>query len=74
VAEMSLPKRKRTAVDASLTSGDEDSRKKIDVRIENVRKTPHLFQCIIYRYLKIFTFNLLIRRKLATNRYRYFSV
>jgi hypothetical protein len=40
VAEItSLPKRKRTAVDASLTSADEDSRKKMDVRIENVRET-----------------------------------
>ena len=38
-AEANGPKRKRTAVDASLSSCEEDSRKKMDIRPEKVRYT-----------------------------------
>ena len=49
--EANGPKRKRTAVDASLSSCEEDSRKKMDIRPEKVRYTaPGPFSFGIFCY------------------------
>ena len=53
-AEANMPKRKRTAVDASLSSCEEDSRKKMDTRPEKVSSpAPFSFNFFFYQSLVV---------------------